>query len=177
MCTGPVEGGVITCPWHGYQYELTNGELLLDRSAKLEMYPVEVRGGEVYLRIPFRAMDGEPVELEQSAPPEGDTPPPATLEENSFRLAELPPGGIGLVIVDGEEVAVVNLEGSFYAMQNECTHAYGPLNEGELDGNGIICPWHDSCFDVRDGSVIRGPADEALKTYRVVVEGDIARVE
>jgi len=180
VCIGLVEGGVITCPWHGYQYELTNGELLLDRSAKLEMYPVEVRGGEVYLRIPMRVMDGEPVELEQSqALPveEEQQSQQQTLRENEFLVAELLPGQIGLVSVDGEEVAVVNLEGSFYATQNECTHAYGPLNEGDLEGTGIVCPWHDSCFDVRDGSVIRGPADEALRTYRVVVEGHIARVE
>ncbi len=180
VCTGALEGDVITCPWHGYQYNLTSGELLLDRSAKLEMYPVEVRDGEVYLRIPMRVLDSEPVELEQSAATavEEEAPTPhQALKENEFRVAELPPGGIGLVSVDGEEVAVVNLEGSFYATQNECTHASGPLNEGELEGGGIVCPWHDSCFDVRDGSVIRGPATEALKTYRVVVEGDIARVE
>ncbi len=180
VCTGPLEGNVITCPWHGYQYELTNGELLLDRSAKLEMYPVEVREGEVYLRIPMRVLDGEPVDLEQAeaSPAAEESPlPQQTLKANEFRVAELLPGQIGLVAVDGEDVTVVNLQGTYYAVQNECTHAYGPLNEGELDGNGIVCPWHDSCFDVRDGSVMRGPADEALRSYRVVVDGDIARVE
>lgn len=180
VCTGPLEGDVLTCPWHGYQYELTNGVLLLDSSAKLEMYPVVVRDGEIYLHIPIRVMDEPPVELEQTEQPSLEkkpSPAPLTLRENEFRVGDLPPGQLGLVTLDGEEIAVYNIDGVFYATHNECTHAFGPLNEGELEGNGIVCPWHDSCFDVRDGSVIRGPADEALRTYRVVVEGDIARVE
>jgi nitrite reductase/ring-hydroxylating ferredoxin subunit len=182
VCTGPLMGEVLTCPWHGYQYELTNGELLLDRSAKLEMYPVEVREGEIYLRVPVRVMEGAPVDLNQPQAPQmpeeqAVSTQPQTLKENEFRVSELPPGQVGLVYVDGEEVAIYNLGGTFYATQNECTHAYGPLNEGELDGLGIVCPWHDSRFDVRDGSVLRGPATEPLRTYRVIVEGDIARVE
>jgi nitrite reductase/ring-hydroxylating ferredoxin subunit/hemoglobin-like flavoprotein len=182
VCTGPLQGNVITCPWHGYQYNLTNGELLLDRSAKLEMYPVEVRDGEIFLRVPFRVMENAPVSLNQEPiMPESQAGAAeaelSSLKENEFRVSELQPGQIGLVIVDGEEVAVYNLEGALYATQNECTHAYGPLNEGEMEGTGVVCLWHDSCFDVRDGSVIRGPATEPLRTYRVVVEGDIARVE
>jgi nitrite reductase/ring-hydroxylating ferredoxin subunit len=182
VCTGPLVGGVITCPWHGYQYELITGELLLDRSARLEMYPVEERQGEIYISVPVRVLETAPVDLNQEPQiPEGQAekaqPEPRKLESSEFRVGELQPGQVGLVYVDGEEVAVYNLDGAFYATQNECTHAYGPLNEGEMEGSSIVCPWHDSCFDVRDGSVTRGPATEPLKTYRVVVEGDIARVE
>ncbi len=79
--------------------------------------------------------------------------------------------------VGRDAVAVFNVDGSYYATQDDCTHAGGPLNEGELDGHQIICPWHGSCFDVRDGSVCGGPAKKPLKMYRVIVEGDIARVE
>jgi len=74
-------------------------------------------------------------------------------------------------------VAVYNIDGTHYATQDECTHADGPLSEGDLDGCAVICPWHASAFDVRDGSVLIGPATEPLRTYRVVIEGEIGRVE
>jgi nitrite reductase (NADH) small subunit len=183
VCTGSLKHDILTCPWHGYQYNITNGEFLLDSSAKLEMYPVEVRDGELYLRVPFLVMDAPPVELEPAGAgvtdqtaPGASTEKPA-LKGNQFWIANLQPGQIGLVVVDGEEVAVYNIAGEFYATHNYCTHADGPLNEGYLEEFGVVCPWHDSCFDVRTGSVLRGPATEPVRTYRVVVEGEIGRVE
>ena len=183
VCTGILKDDVLTCPWHGYQYHITNGEFLLDRSAKLDMYPVEIRAGEVYLQVPFMVMDSAPVELEPDAVREADQPAmiatadKPSIKGNEFWVADLPPGQIGLVVVDGDDVAVYNIAGKFYATDNYCTHADGPLNEGYLDGYSVVCPWHDSCFDVRDGSVLRGPAREPVKAYRVVVEGGIGRVE
>jgi nitrite reductase/ring-hydroxylating ferredoxin subunit len=183
-CTGLLKGDVITCPWHGYQYDVTNGELLLDTSAHLESYPVEVRDGEIYLTFPTKVMDVEMVQLntpgEEAAAPQAAAVEVAEaheLKENEFLIHDLKPGQTGLVYVDGDAVAVYNVDGSYYATQNECTHAEGPLSDGDLDGHRIICPWHDSCFDVRDGSVCKGPAREPLNIYRVIIEGDIARVE
>jgi nitrite reductase/ring-hydroxylating ferredoxin subunit len=183
VCTGMLKGDVITCPWHGYQYNLTSGVLLLDPSASLEMYPVEVRDGEIYLRIPVVEMDTQAVQLELKSAEAGEQPAPSegaarpSLKSNEFLVNDLQPGHIGLVRVDGEDVAVYRIGGEFYATQNSCTHADGPLDEGNLEGYGVVCPWHDSRFDVRDGKVLRGPATTPLKTYRVIVEGDIARVE
>ncbi len=179
VCAGALKGDVITCPWHGYQYQLTDGVLLLDPSARLETYPVEVREGKIYLRIPVVEMDTEAVELKL----EGEPPAPEAVTErpklksNEFFVEQLQPGQIGLVRVDGEDVAVYHVGDQFYATQNSCTHADGPLDEGDLDGYGVVCPWHDSCFDVRDGKVLRGPATTPLKTYRVIVEGEVGRVE
>ena len=73
-------------------------------------------------------------------------------------------------------MAVFNVEGQFYATQDECTHADGPLTEGDLVGCTIICPWHASIFDVGDGSVKDGPAMDPLKVYKVAVDGEIGRV-
>jgi nitrite reductase (NADH) small subunit len=183
VCTGSLKDGILTCPWHGYQYDVTNGEFLLDSSAKLEMFPVEIRDGDIYLRVPFLVMDSPPVELEPAGgagtaqPVSTAAPEKSSLKVNEFRVADLPPGQIGLVVVGGEEVAVYNIAGKFYATHNYCTHADGPLNEGYLEEYGVVCPWHDSCFDVRDGSVLRGPATEPVKAYTVIVEDGIGRVE
>jgi len=93
--------------------------------------------------------------------------------ECEFRVSELAPGSILLV----GDVAVFNVDGVFCATQAKCTHKQGPLNEGTLEGSTVTCPWHGTQFDVRTGAVLRGPAKDPLKTYRVIVEGDVARIE
>jgi nitrite reductase (NADH) small subunit len=174
VATGCLEGNVITCPWHGYQYNVTNGELLLDPRAKLALYPVTVRDGDIYLRVPVTVMDAPTVSLNETPPAPAQSLP---LKENEFRVADVKPGQIKLVHLNGQRVAVYNISGKLYATQEECTHADGPLSEGDLKKNVVVCPWHDSCFDVTTGQVLEGPATEPLKTFRVIVEGDVARVE
>jgi uncharacterized protein YbjT (DUF2867 family)/nitrite reductase/ring-hydroxylating ferredoxin subunit len=93
--------------------------------------------------------------------------------ENEFRTGDVPPGSALLV---GEAV-VFNVGGSLCATQAKCTHRQGPLNEGKLDGSTVTCPWHGSQFNVCTGEVLRGPAKDPLKTYRVIVDGDTGRVE
>jgi len=95
------------------------------------------------------------------------------LKNNQFRVDAVAPGS-ALPVGD---VAVFNVAGSFCATQAKCTHRQGPLNEGTLDGSTVTCPWHGSQFDVCTGAVLRGPAGAPLKAYRVIVEGDIGRVE
>lgn len=95
------------------------------------------------------------------------------VSENRFRVSEVPPGSALLV----GDVAVFNVAGSFCATQAKCTHKQGPLSEGKLDGSTVTCPWHGSQFNVCTGTVLRGPAADPLKTYRVVVAGEVGRVE
>ena len=98
---------------------------------------------------------------------------PVVLKDNEFRVSELPPGSALLV----GEAAVFNVSGSFCATQDKCTHRQGPLSKGKLDGSTVTCPWHGSQFNVCTGEVLRGPATDPVKTYRVIVDGDIGRVE
>ena len=182
ICAGPLENGVLTCPWHGYQYQLDTGHLLLDPDAKLPRYPVEVRGEEVYLRIPVLVRDEVDISLadlfaKADVQPVADAVQSRALAENEFRTADLLPGHAMALAVNGAAVAVYNVDGTFYATQDECTHADGPMSEGDLDGSMAICPWHASCFDVTTGAVLKGPARRPLRTYRVVVDGEVGRVE
>lgn len=95
------------------------------------------------------------------------------LKDNEFRVGAVPPGSVLLV----GNVAVFNVAGNFCATQAKCPHRQGPLNEGKLEASTVTCPWHGSEFNVCTGAVLRGPATVALKTYRVVVDGELGRVE
>ncbi len=85
---------------------------------------------------------------------------------------ELPPGERMVVEVNGVYVAVFNVGGQLYAIEDVCTHDDGPLAEGELDGYTIECPRHGAQFDIRDGRVLRLPAVAPVPWYEVRVEGD-----
>jgi nitrite reductase/ring-hydroxylating ferredoxin subunit len=98
---------------------------------------------------------------------------PAELKENHFRTDAVPPGSSLLV----GNAAIFNVAGRFCATQAKCPHRQGPLTEGALNGSTVTCPWHGSQFDVCTGAVLRGPAVDPLKTYRVVIESEIGSVE
>lgn len=177
VATGRMADDHIICPWHGYTYNITDGKLLMDPSARLEMYPITLQEGAVYIEFPMRevdALDMASTELTFEAAPAPEKP---VLKKNEFVVAELPPGKARLVDLDGQKVAVCNVDGVFYATQDECTHEGGPLSEGELEGKVITCPWHFSCFDVTNGAVVCEPATEPLETFGVVIEGEIGRVQ
>ena len=72
--------------------------------------------------------------------------------------AELPEGEMKRVDAGGVPVLLVRREGNVCALAHTCSHAGGPLSEGKLEGDVVQCPWHGSRFNVRDGSVVDGPA-------------------
>lgn len=76
------------------------------------------------------------------------------------------------VVVDGQPVALYNVEGEFYATDDTCSHAEASLSEGELDGHEAICPLHGARFDVRTGRALSLPAVMPIDTYIVRVEGN-----
>jgi nitrite reductase/ring-hydroxylating ferredoxin subunit len=109
----------------------------------------------------------------QPAAVEGVPIESSALQDNEFRVSDVPPGSALLV----GDVAVFNVAGSICATQSKCTHRQGPLSNGKLDGSTVTCPWHGAQFNVCTGAVLRGPATDPLKTHRVIVEGEIGRVE
>lgn len=91
---------------------------------------------------------------------------------------DLPPGESLLVELDGIRIAVFNLDGEFYAIEDVCTHDGGPLVEGEvLDGGQVECPRHGARFDIRTGEALSMPAFEPTPSYEVQVEGGDIYVE
>src|SRR5207244_11065928 len=71
------------------------------------------------------------------------------------------------VEIDGQVITIAKIDKNFYAFQEFCTHRFGPLSEGDLQGFNVQCPWHNSCFDVRTGKVTQGPAKVDLKSFQV----------
>jgi 3-phenylpropionate/trans-cinnamate dioxygenase ferredoxin subunit len=87
---------------------------------------------------------------------------------------EIQSGGVRVVDVDGAEVALFNIDGTFYALADICTHDGGTLADGTVEGHEIECPRHGARFDIRTGKVTAPPAYEAVSTYPVrVVNGRV----
>ncbi len=88
---------------------------------------------------------------------------------------EIPAGQGKTFEVNGNQVAVWNLNGNFHAFQNVCPHRGGPVGEGELEGNIITCPWHGWQFDLITGASPINPAAKITK-YEVKVEGSDLKI-
>lgn len=84
-------------------------------------------------------------------------------------VTEFTPGSWRIVDVDIYSVLVFNIEDSYYAIENICTHDGGTLSDGRLEGDEIICPRHGARFCVKNGAVTRPPAYENVRTFAVRV--------
>lgn len=87
------------------------------------------------------------------------------------RRDEIPPGTIREFQLEGAVVAVANIDGKFYAIDNVCLHRGGPLAQGELHGKIVTCPWHGWQYDVTTGKVALNPAI-GVQCYPVEVRGE-----
>ena len=70
--------------------------------------------------------------------------------------SEIPPGTGRPFVVGRYELAVFNIDGDFFALENSCPHQGGPIADGWLEGPLVTCPWHGWCFDVRSGKMTLG---------------------
>lgn len=83
--------------------------------------------------------------------------------------ADLGEGEYRKVTADEAAVVLVRHQGRLYALSNTCSHAGGPLDEGELTDGCIVCPWHASTFRLTDGGIMRGPASTPQPVYQTRV--------
>ncbi len=86
-------------------------------------------------------------------------------------------GSAKMVEVSGKKIAIFNVDGKYYAIDNTCTHRGGPLAEGALEGKEVTCPWHGAVFDVTTGEVLGPPAPKSVSRYEVRVSGKDIEVE
>ena len=93
------------------------------------------------------------------------------------RAGEIAPGTCRLVVLKGKEIALFNVDGAYFALDNLCTHEEGPLAEGAFEGHEVTCPWHGAKFDIKTGEVLADPAYDAVARHNVRVTGDDIEVE
>jgi nitrite reductase/ring-hydroxylating ferredoxin subunit len=92
------------------------------------------------------------------------------------RIESLPPGRCrSMPLADGNEIAVYNVNGEFFATANACPHHGAPLTDGELSGHVITCDWHGWQFDVRNGRCLT--VSESIATYPVLIEDGLIKIE
>lgn len=82
-----------------------------------------------------------------------------------------------LVEVSGQRIAIFNVGGKYWAIEDTCPHRGGPLSEGMLATDEVICPWHGSRFNVKTGAVLTPPAQRNVKSFLVRVVGADVEVE
>ena len=91
-------------------------------------------------------------------------------------LSDLGPGSSMTVDANGKAVALFNVDGAVYALDNTCLHRGGPLGEGFLEGDVVACPWHMWEYNVRTGEKVGDPSCK-VATYAVEVEGNDITVQ
>jgi nitrite reductase/ring-hydroxylating ferredoxin subunit len=92
-------------------------------------------------------------------------------------VQEVPAGKAKQVVVGGKTLALVNVDGTYYAVDDTCPHRGGPLSEGDVEGQELTCPWHGARFDVTTGSHLGPPAPRDVAAYKVQVVGDDVQVD
>ena len=93
------------------------------------------------------------------------------------KLQDVPPGSAKVYELNGRPVAVCNVDGDLYAVDDVCTHDEGSLDQGELEGFEIECPRHGARFDVRSGEVTALPAVLPVDTFKLRVQGDDVEID
>lgn len=87
------------------------------------------------------------------------------------RKDEIPDGTIREYQVDGKTVALANVGGTIYAIDNVCLHRGGPLGGGVMNGKVVTCPWHGWEYDVTTGKVVQNPA-VGVSCYKLEIRGE-----
>ena len=90
---------------------------------------------------------------------------------------EIAPGSSKQIEVDGQQIALFNIDGDYYAIDNTCTHRGGPLAEGSVEGETVTCPWHGGQFNVKTGAVEGPPPAISVTKYNLRVQGNDVEVE
>lgn len=117
---------------------------------------------------------------------QGDTQPAkvtghlsSTTSVQVCSVSELPPGEMRLIEVEGQKIGVFNCDGTFYAIEDRCSHDDGPLAEGKFDPTKctVECPRHGSLFDLTSGRPKTLPAFQPVRTFPVTITDETITLE
>jgi chlorite dismutase/nitrite reductase/ring-hydroxylating ferredoxin subunit len=90
------------------------------------------------------------------------------------------PGQRKVVYLNGQQIALFNVDGQLYALSNRCSHARGPLSEGQVEqtetGCTVTCPWHYGRYDLTSGQVVDGLPAAPVRAYQVEIRGGVIYV-
>lgn len=92
-------------------------------------------------------------------------------------VEEIPTGQSKLIEVGGKEIAVFNVDGAYYAIDNGCSHHGASLAGAPVNGTAVVCPWHGARFDIVTGEALSPPAARGVACYNVRVAGESVEVE
>lgn len=98
-------------------------------------------------------------------------------KERVAATSDIPVGEVRVVQCGARSLAMSNVDGTLYAIDNRCTHDNGPLGEGRLRNGRILCPRHGAAFDAKTGRVLSLPAVKSVAAYEVTVDGDQVYVD
>jgi nitrite reductase/ring-hydroxylating ferredoxin subunit len=92
-------------------------------------------------------------------------------------VSEVPPGKAKQVKASDKTLAIFNVNGTFYAIDDTCPHRGASLAEGDVEGHEVTCPWHAAVFDVTSGAHLSPPARSDVACYKVQIVGDEVQVD
>ena len=92
------------------------------------------------------------------------------------RVVDFPPGTVRTVEVEGTQIAVFNLNGQYYAIEDVCSHQAETLSDGAVEGGEIVCPRHGARFSIVTGAALSPPAYEPVASFPVRVDDGIVKV-
>jgi 3-phenylpropionate/trans-cinnamate dioxygenase ferredoxin subunit len=94
------------------------------------------------------------------------------------RIEDVPPGHAARVEIDEVPVAIFNLDGEFFCLDDTCSHAEASLSDGDLDTSrcAIECPLHGSAFSLRTGDPLSLPAVEPVRVHQIDTSDGVIRV-
>ena len=96
---------------------------------------------------------------------------------NVGKTSDIPEGEMKLVEVEEERILLSNIGGNFYAIGEVCSHADGPLSDGDIDGSEVECPFHGARFNLKTGLNTSPPAYEPVPCYPVSIQNDDILIE
>ena len=98
-------------------------------------------------------------------------------QQFATEIGAVPVGAMVAVDVEGRKIAVANVDGALFAFDDACTHRHCSLAKGRLSGKTVTCECHGSQFDVTTGTVLRGPAAQPVRSYRVGLHDGHVQIE